>query len=481
MNHDKANQVEVGEGPKAADTALQRIVRSRKAAEAEAPFDIENVSKLLGDLDLGADVGSTEVIDDLGELDFAGEDMLGEQKRAELAEIIKLGETDSKAADAALQRLKRAEEAGQPETRPDIDILLGDLDVGAGEIDGKVIEPLGDWDAPDVDADKIRELMAEVDRLSETDPKAADAALQRFAQAREAREAEALEAKYRSNIGGSVLGDLKVGGDETSEVIEDIGELISAGEDTLAKAEVKDIPNEAPREPTELQVQMRAARARLSGGLDIASDDPLAKDKRRVNNALQKVGRTLSDLPRDWDTLSRTAADGKRSRQSEFHRVLEAGREEMREAERLQELKKRGRPLNYDSLPRDEKDRIDNKARQRRHRDKIPKPPAKLTVTLPIADVGPESLRDTLIKMSHSLDNWALYRGTPTARQLRNPERQKALIRAAAAYARYFGKHHKSPSFVELAKILHCSKDQARRRLDRLKSLYAPGGPWASP
>ena len=73
MNHDKANQVEVGEGPKAADAALQRIVRSREAAEAEAPFDTENVSKFLGDLDLGADVGSTEAIEHVCELDAVAE------------------------------------------------------------------------------------------------------------------------------------------------------------------------------------------------------------------------------------------------------------------------------------------------------------------------------------------------------------------------------------------------------------------------
>jgi hypothetical protein len=72
MNHDKANQVEVGEGPKAADAALQRIVRSREAAEAEAPFDIENVSKLLGDLDLGADE-ALEGVEHLGELDAVAE------------------------------------------------------------------------------------------------------------------------------------------------------------------------------------------------------------------------------------------------------------------------------------------------------------------------------------------------------------------------------------------------------------------------
>jgi hypothetical protein len=331
--------------------------------------------------------------------------------------------------------------------------------------------------------------VAEIMKLGETDPKAADAAVQRIKLAREAREAEGPEAEVPSDIENldDLLGDLELGADKTPEVIVDLDELDVAAEvvveGAIAKAEAyesQDVLDEARKEPNKLREQMRAALARINGGLDFASDDPLAKDKRRVANALKKVGRTLSDLPRDWDTLNRTARDGQRSRQSEFHRVLEAGREEMREAERLQELKKRGRPANYDLLPRDKKDRINTNARQRRHRDKMPKPPAKLTVTLPIADVRPESLRGALIKMSCSLDNWALYRDTSRARQLREPAQQRALIKAAAAYARYFAQHDEPPSHVELAKGLRCSKDQARRKLDVLKSLYAPGGPWAS-
>jgi hypothetical protein len=97
-----------------------------------------------------------------------------------------------------------------------------------------------------------------------------------------------------------------------------------------------------------------------------------------------------------------------------------------------------------------------------------------------IQELSGQTLRDALIKMSRSLDNWALYRGTPRARQLRKPEQQKALIRTAAIYARYFNSHGKPPSHVDLAKMLHCSEDQVRRKLDLLKRLYAPGGPWAS-
>jgi predicted transposase YdaD len=52
-----------------------------------------------------------------------------------------------------------------------------------------------------------------------------------------------------------------------------------------------------------------------------------------------------------------------RSRANEFYRVLSEGEEEMREAERLRELEKLGRPANYDLLARDEKLRIDAKLR----------------------------------------------------------------------------------------------------------------------
>ena len=41
----------------------------------------------------------------------------------------------------------------------------------------------------------------------------------------------------------------------------------------------------------------------------------------------------------------------------------------MREAERLRELEKLGRPANYDLLARDERHRIDANERQRRHRE----------------------------------------------------------------------------------------------------------------
>src|ERR1019366_9680608 len=205
-----------------------------------------------------------------------------------------------------------------------------------------------------------------------------------------------------------VLGDLELGADETAgEVIEDMGELDAASEDApineikrekaelaAAKqvdgAEIDDgelaARDEARKEPNKLREQMHAKLAEINGG------DPLAKDKKKVSNTLKKVGRTLADLPTDWDKLPRfTKSPGERSRQSEVYRVFGEGEEEMREAERLRELEKRGRPANYDLLPWDEQRRIDVNIRQRRHRDKKPKPPSKPTVApLPLADIWPE-------------------------------------------------------------------------------------------
>lgn len=414
MSHDKANQSEVGEGPKAVDAALRRFVREAEALETETPktetpeaeatSDIESVEALLGDLELGADEATSTVVETIGELDDAAEDAA---KTLELA-------------------------------------------------------------------------IAEITKLGETDPKAADAALQRMAREREAREAKAFEAKYPADDDGLVLGDLEVGAGETSEVIEDIGELDSAGKGTLANAEAQDTLDEERREPTKLQVQMRATRARLNGGIDVASDDPLATDKIKIAKALKKVGRTLADLPPDWDKLPRISKiPFERSRQSELYRVFGEGEEEMREAERLRELEKRGRPANYDLLPVDERNRINGNIRQRKHRDEKRKPASKLMITpLPVAQIATSDLRSTLIAMRKSLEKWVVNYSTPLSRQLRKPEKQLAIIKAAAAYARYFNQHGEIPSQVALAKWLHCSKDQARRRLDRLKSLYAPGGPW---
>lgn len=124
MSHDKANQSEVGEGPKAVDAALRRFVREAEALETETPktetpeaeatSDIESVEALLGDLELGADEATSTVVETIGELDDAAEDAAKTLELA-IAEITKLGETDPKAADAALQRIAHARKAREAE------------------------------------------------------------------------------------------------------------------------------------------------------------------------------------------------------------------------------------------------------------------------------------------------------------------------------------------------------------------------------
>jgi hypothetical protein len=337
----------------------------------------------------------------------------------------------------------------------------------------------------------IADLIAGIMKIAETDPQAADAALQRLARAREARE----EARFSAFLRGDPEVD---SGKSDAEVIEHLGELDTSAEDapieeikaetTATKvvdgAEIGDDElaalDEAHKEPNNLRELMRATLAKITG--EIHDDDQLAKDKKKVRNALKKVGRTLADLPADFWELPRIAKiPGERSRQSEFYRIVREVQEEMRKAEVLRELEKRGRPANYHDLPVGQQHRINVNIRQRRHRDKMRKPSSKPTVTpLPLADIAGGDLRFTLIEMSRRLNIWARAGSNPRARQLREPVRQKALIRAAAMYSRYFNQHHKAPSQVELAKWLRLSKDQARRRLNVLTSLYAPGGPWAS-
>ena len=83
-------------------------------------------------------------------------------------------------------------------------------------------------------APKAKDLtVAEIMKLGETDPNAADAALQRIVRAREAREAEA-----HSQIGSveDLLGDSEIGAGEALDMVEDVDELdVFAGDAPIAK------------------------------------------------------------------------------------------------------------------------------------------------------------------------------------------------------------------------------------------------------
>jgi hypothetical protein len=332
--------------------------------------------------------------------------------------------------------------------------MLAEIDVGADDSGSgaKTIEPLGDLDAPDA-------------RL----------------------EAKAFEAKYPSKSDCLVLADFEVGAEESREVIKNLHELDASAESAvetfIAKTETdeaQDVLDKTREAAMNLREQMHAARVRIDGGVKVSADDPLAIDKRRVAKTLKRVGRTSADLPPDFWRLRQTAIfSGERSRRSELYRICAEGEAEQREAERLLESARRGRPANYDLLPVDERKKIDGKIRQQKHRGKRPKPASKPSAApLPVAQIAGGDLRSTLIAMRKSLEKWVVNYSTPLSRQLRRREKQLAIIRTAAAYSRFYQQYDKLPSHSELAKWLHCSNDQARRRVDLLKSLYAPGGPW---
>jgi hypothetical protein len=379
-----------------------------------------------------------------------------ETQELTLADIKKIDETDPKAADAALQRVGRVLEAREAEVReggvkgtvapsPTLRTSPGDLEIGD-------------------------------QALCEHKACAAQSAPTKTSAVTTGEEAAIMKAEVER-----LLGDLEIGPDEADEVIED--ELDASDEDAVERLiareeayEAQDLLDEARKKRIELLEQLRATRAKINGGARVAPNDPLATEEKKVSNTLKKVGCTLTDLPSDFWKLPRIAKiPGERSRQNELHRVCA-------EAKRLRELEKRGRPANYDLLPFDEKLRIDANIRQRRHREKkraLNPPPSKPTVApLPLAnaDMLSSTARHT---MSDRLNIWTRASSTPLARQLRKPEQQRALIRAAAAYAWYFDRHSKPPSRSALAKMLRWTEDQVRRKLDVLKSLYAPGGPWA--
>ena len=360
--------------------------------------------------------------------------------------------------------------------------------------------------------------MNEITELGRTSPKAADAALQRFASDREARIAELAHATkkraddtVRSEIitrmvpptdtGKGVLTAKRLGVEEVladleinpkADLADDLVELNAAVDCALTeedkRSDVAPIPTIDYSKPDtalddaspgqELRDLIRSANTRMGG--TISDDDPLAVEKRRTASALKRVGRTLGDLSKDWDRLERTAKAGERSRQSEFYRVYEAGKAELVNLKRRIELAKLGRPLNYDLLTADEKIRCNARLRQRRHRDTLLKRPTKPSIGLPFADVSPDRLRDALVKMARRLNDWSAYSPTSRARQLREPEHQKTILKAAAVYARHFNLHGKPPSQGYLAKRLHCNDDQAARKLRLLKALCEPEGPWHS-
>ena len=403
MSHDKANQSEVGEGPKAVDAALRRFVREADALETETPktetpeaeatSDIESVEALLGDLELGADEATSTVVETIGELDDAAEDAAKTLELA-IAEITKLGETDPKAADAALQRIAHAREAREaealeaeaPSDIESVEHLLGDLDIVGDKSDYEAIEHLDELDACTEDtakakakarvaatlaayaAAKIKASVAQeltpalIEQTCGTDgPNTATPAVQVVAVAEKAEQTDIENLEL-------VLGDLELGADETAgEVIEDMGELDAASEDApineikrekaelaAAKqvdgAEIDDgelaARDEARKEPNKLREQMHAKLAEINGGVRVAPDDPLATDKICIARYLKKFGLTSDDLPDGfWDEPDEAA------RGWLLGKTVGPVMAERRLAKRVERSIKAGYPADYYSRP----------------------------------------------------------------------------------------------------------------------------------
>jgi hypothetical protein len=431
MSHDKANQSEVGEGPKAVDAALRRFVREAEALETETPktetpeaeatSGIESVEALLGDLELGADEATSTVVETIGELDDAAEDAAKTLELA-IAEITKLGETDPKAADAALQRIAHAREAREAEAL--------------------------EADAPEAEA-----------------PRA------------EAPEAETPEAEATSDIESveALLRDLELGADESSSaVVETIGELDAAAESNveaaIAKAEsyeAQDVLAEARREPNKLREQMRAARTKINGGVRVAPADPLATDKIRITRYLKKFGLTLDDLPNCfWDEPDEAA------RGSLLGKTVGPVMAERCFAKRVKRSIDRGYPTDYYSRPSDEQRQISSVVRKRRWRaEQAIKPAPTPKAPLPTTMITKEWIRDSFTR----LKSWTAG-SDPMAIQLRSRERD--FVKVRAAYQRLINTLGRAPKQSELAAELGCTRRVAQNRIDRLHKLEGVGGPW---
>ena len=298
------------EGAAAADAALRRIRLAREAREAQgiaAPSATDDIELALGDLE--AAVGEPcEVIECLHELldasdtandrtRVASATMLAEFQRIEArktethdtpgGEVIETpsGEVMERSIESAIAK-PEASEAERPIIPSDLESLehlLGDLEVGAGEPAAEVIEHLEELYALAGDTPKAESSVAAT-------PAAADGPnTATLAETAVAEEAE------RTDIDlNFVVADLEVGaGEIAEEVTEHLDELDASAEDAvegaIAKAEAYEAQNvldEARKEPTKLQEQMRAASRKYEKDAELERDR--VKKQRRAKAALRQ-------------------------------------------------------------------------------------------------------------------------------------------------------------------------------------------------
>jgi hypothetical protein len=324
--------------------------------------------------------------------------------------------------------------------------------------------------------------LSEIMKISETDSKAADAALQR---AREASEAEAA-----SDIDvESLLGDLELGPDESAgEVIEHLGELDAAGEDApineikrekaepaAAKqvdgAEIDDgelaARDEARKEPNKLRKQMHAKLAEINGGVRVAPDDPLATDKICVHRYLKKFGLTSDDLPDGfWDEPDEIV------RGWLLGDVVGPVMARRRYEKRVERSIEAGYPADYYSRPWDEQRKIGSVVRKRRWRaEQATKLAPTPKAPLPTTKITKEWITDSFTR----LKSWTAD-SDPMAIQLRS--REKEFVHARNAYQRLINTLGRAPKQSELADELGCTRRVAQNKIDKLRKLEGVGGPW---
>lgn len=341
-----------------------------------------------------------------------------------------------------------------------------------------------DSESPELTLDEISE-------LGETDPVAADLALVRIRTKRDAlnmakgmrflgisslaeHELAAKIEKHDPASDGDIFEEI-IALSITSSSIQHVGEA-PTGLDKQKAEPVKE--NSEAR--TKSKILLREAYAKYSQPRNRSSSATRSNDNLRVIRFLKKAGRTLGDLPSDWDTLPETAeVVGERSRRNELYRVAEEGRAELHATERRRQLEEKGLPANYDALGRNDRERLDAKIRQRQFRSRkaisASKPTARPTV-IPI--ISGEKMSSMLKPLLRRLQSWAEFSNDVVARQMKRLDHQKNLVKAAIIYSRFYNQNQRAPSHREFGDWLKCSKDQARRRLDKLKVLYSVTGPW---
>lgn len=228
--------------------------------------------------------------------------------------------------------------------------------------------------------------LADIEKIAERGPKAADAALQCM---KLAREAEAPEAEAPSNIDelDQLFADFEVGADEADQVIEHLGELDASAEEAVESAiAVAEAYEDQPDEPTARTVAIQAFKARqpkrgaprpaACKEFGIDPTDPMAVDKVRIAYELAKVGKTLADLekyhPRFW-ALPLKTDDGSPSRKLVLSRffwlIKDEIKDEIRAKEKAVERQKKREAKGYradygDLSPKEQKRERDRLAKK---------------------------------------------------------------------------------------------------------------------